>query len=114
MSGGVLPCSASGTLVWNCSFWIGSIVNETSGWVLWKSSAICCQIVFIGSVVRLCHQVSVTGPSVEASPPPEPLHAASKSVAAAAKATDNLCTERIGSTPDSVGRVGRVVTLRDG
>jgi hypothetical protein len=84
-SGGVLPCSASGTLVWNCSFCSGSIVNEVFGWLLWKSSAICCHFDFIGSVVRLCHQVSVTGPSVEASEPP-PLHPASTNAAAAMRA----------------------------
>src|SRR3954447_19002261 len=63
MSGGLLDCSASGTLVVNCSFWIGSTLSVTFGLAAWKPCAACCQTPFRGSHVPLCHRVSVTGPS---------------------------------------------------
>ena len=63
MLGGLLDCNASGTLVVNCSFWIGSTLMVTSGFAAWKPSAACCQTPLSGSEVPLCHHVSVTGPS---------------------------------------------------
>src|SRR3954471_6238464 len=63
MSGGLLDCSASGTLVVNCSFWIGSTLSVTFGLAAWKPVAAFCQTPLSGSDVPLCHHVSVTGPS---------------------------------------------------
>src|SRR3954447_3220262 len=62
MLGGSLDCRASGTLVVNCSFWIGSTFMVTSGLAEWKPAAACCQTPLSGSEVPLCHHVSVTGP----------------------------------------------------
>src|SRR3954467_12460418 len=62
MSGGLLDWSASGTLVVNCSFWIGSTLIVTSGLAEWKPAAACCQTPLSGSDVPLCHHVSGTGP----------------------------------------------------
>src|SRR5690348_11880326 len=82
MSGGLLDCSATGILVGNCSFWIGSTLIDTFGWALWKPVAVCAHTLLIGSVVPLCHHVSVTGPLALAGwpepPPPPPQAAASK------------------------------------
>src|SRR6185295_11000651 len=64
MLGGSLDCRASGTLVVNCSFWIGSTLRVTLGLAAWKPSAACCHTPLSGSEVPLCHHVSVTGPSV--------------------------------------------------
>src|SRR5262245_36265750 len=60
MSGGSPDWSATGILVLNCSFWIGTGLTVTSGCDLWKSSATFCQNAFWGPTVALCHQTSVT------------------------------------------------------
>src|SRR5689334_12917922 len=69
--GGLLPCSASGTLVVNCSFWIGTSLTVIFGLAAWKALATSCQTGRNGAVVPFSHQVRVTGP-LELEPPPEP------------------------------------------
>src|SRR5919197_954928 len=129
MSGGLLERRASGILVWNCSFWIGSILIVTFGLARWKSAATPSQTFLSGSVVPLCHQVSVTGPvsffvAPELPPllPPQAasataaMHAASTSAPpirelrmSASSSSDGLFG-RAGPAPDSV--VTRILARR--
>src|SRR6266567_5615484 len=62
MSGGLLDCSASGILVVNCSFWIGTFLIVTFGCAAWNELAMLCHTPRRGWVVPLFHQVRVTLP----------------------------------------------------
>src|SRR6266496_1027190 len=102
MSGGALPCRASGTLVVNCSFCSGSILNETFGCEAWYWSASFFHSVSAGSAVPLCHQVRVTVwllfgllPFEPLFPPLPLLHAADSPTVAARTRTPHVRTLRM-------------------
>ena len=92
MSGGLSDCRASGILVVNCSFWIGTTLNVTFGMGGVVGTGHFCQTPLSGLAVALFHHVSVTAlPELEALPEPAPLlllpHAARVSAVLAATAS---------------------------
>src|SRR5215469_14733689 len=64
-SGGVDDWRATGILVLNCSFCIGTTLTVMFGCDLWNSFATVCQNDRPGSVFALCHHVRVTSPDVD-------------------------------------------------
>src|SRR5580658_8200277 len=60
MSGGLPESRASGILVVNCSFWMGTFWMMMSGWAVSKDLMTLCHTPRSGWAVALFHQVRVT------------------------------------------------------
>src|ERR1700751_6303281 len=71
MSGGLLDSSASGILVGNCSFWIGTFWIVTFGWTFSKDAIVFFHTVTRSPVVALFQNVSVTFVPFALDAPPE-------------------------------------------
>src|SRR6202021_880351 len=100
-SGGLPESRASGILVVNCSFWMGTFWMMMSGWAVSKDLMTLCHTPRSGWAVALFHQVSVTLALLD--PPGGPLLHAATAVAvvtATAMAASARLLRMVGHLPE--------------